>query len=68
MDSIEGTHAFIVRIWYEPREIEHTDAKLRGTVEHIGSGKRISFGDLETAMQFIREKSQQYQRAFGESG
>jgi len=59
MDSISGSHSFIIRIWYEPREIKNMAPKMRGTIEHVSSGKRISFLDLEKAMQFIREKSSQ---------
>ena len=65
MDSIAGSHSFIIRIWYEPREIEHMEPNLRGTIEHVGSGKRLSFIDLERAVQFIRENSAEPRQSFG---
>lgn len=36
----ERTHAFILRIWREPREIEGATSEWRATVEHVGSGQR----------------------------
>jgi len=39
--------------------------KMRGTIEHVSSGKRISFIDLEKAMQFIREISSQPPQPLG---
>lgn len=43
----ETTHSFIVRIWIEPREIKDADAKWRGVIEHVGSGDRVYFDQLE---------------------
>jgi hypothetical protein len=48
MTSFEqDTHVFIVRIWREPREIEEAQAEWRGVVEHIPTGQRRYFKDMD---------------------
>lgn len=46
-------HTFLVRIWHEPREIAEAPPVLRGTVEHIPSGTRQSFADLQSLCAFL---------------
>ena len=54
--SIYGdSHAFIVRIWNEPREIVGAATKWRGRVEHLSSQRARYFEDLATLAEFITE-------------
>ncbi len=54
MKSTEGSaNAFIVRIWPEPREIENAAVEWRGVIEHVGSGKRRYFRDLQGIILFM---------------
>jgi putative component of toxin-antitoxin plasmid stabilization module len=43
----ESTHAFIIRIWIEPREKKDEKPIWRGVIEHVGSGDRVYFDQLE---------------------
>lgn len=43
----ETTHAFIVRIWMETRELKDAEPIWRGVIEHVGSGARVYFDQLE---------------------
>ena len=38
--STDTTRTFIVRLWYEPREIEGAKPILRGWIESIATGER----------------------------
>jgi hypothetical protein len=49
----ESTHAFIVRIWLEPREIEDAAPEWRGVIQHTSSGERRSFNGLHEIEEFI---------------
>lgn len=49
----ENTQAFLVRIWSEPREIEHARPEWRGMVEHIPSGQRRYVKSLDELAAFI---------------
>lgn len=49
----EDTHAFIVRVWRERREIETVVPDWRGMVEHVGSGERRYVKDLDDIVAFI---------------
>ena len=49
------THAFIVRIWYEPLDDEGTRTTWRGSIEHVGSDRRTYFQALEELVRFIQE-------------
>jgi hypothetical protein len=51
--SPEHTHAFIVRIWIEPREIEGETPLWRGVIEHVGSGERRYIKHLKELEEFI---------------
>ena len=54
MSSFEkGTHSFIVRIWYEPREIEGAVPEWRGVIEHVPSSERHYFKNLDAIAIFI---------------
>ena len=43
----ETAHAFIVRIWMETRELRDAEPIWRGVIEHVGSGARVYFDQLE---------------------
>ncbi|HYP42140.1 MAG TPA: hypothetical protein VEX13_17420 [Chloroflexia bacterium] len=47
------THAFIVRIWTEPREIRGTKVQWRGSVEHVPTGERCYVNDLDAITAFL---------------
>lgn len=49
----ENTHAFVVRVWLEPREIDGADPEWRGVIEHVPSGERRSLKDLKEIKEFI---------------
>jgi len=49
----ENTHVFIVRIWCERREIEGRMPTWRGMIEHVPSGERRYFKDLDEIHGFI---------------
>jgi hypothetical protein len=40
-------HAFIVRFWIEPRELENTDPIWRGVIEHVEGKQRLYFDHLD---------------------
>lgn len=46
-------HVFIVRIWYERREIADAKPEWRGVIEHVPSGERRYLKDLEAISAFI---------------
>jgi hypothetical protein len=47
----EPAYTFVVRLWIEWSQ---GSSFWRGSIEHLQSGKRIAFEDLETANAFIR--------------
>jgi hypothetical protein len=49
----EANPVFVVRIWREPREIEQAPVIWRGVVEHISSGSKLYFENLEEIIRFI---------------
>lgn len=49
----ETTHVFTVRIWFEPREIEGAVPVLRGVIEHVPTGVRRYFENLDAIPAFI---------------
>ncbi len=50
------SHAFVVRIWWEPN-LTHPNGRplWRGRVQHVGSGRTLVFQSLSELLQFIRE-------------
>ena len=46
-------HSFVVRVW---REVGKDDAVWRGYIDHVGSGERIYFQNLEDVIWFIQER------------
>ena len=49
----ENTHAFVVRVWLEPRELEGAAPEWRGVIEHVPSGERRYLRDLDEIQVFI---------------
>jgi hypothetical protein len=48
------TQVFIIRIWFERREMQGALPKWRGVVEHLGTGQRFYLEDLAEIAAFIR--------------
>ncbi len=54
MDNREdNSHAFIVRFWLEPRELENARPIWRGRIEHVASGRRRYLKGLDEINVFI---------------
>ncbi len=51
--SEENKHAFVVRIWCEPREIEGKTPAWRGMIEHVASRNRQYLEDINEINTFI---------------
>ena len=51
------THSFIIRVWYEAQDSEGNILAWRGSIDHVGSEKRLYFQDLEGIARFIQEQS-----------
>ncbi len=49
----DNTHAFIVRFWLEPRELENARPIWRGVIEHVASGRKLYLKNLEEIKAFI---------------
>jgi hypothetical protein len=49
----DNTYVFIVRIWFERREIEGAAEKWRGVIEHVPTGQRCYMDELDTISNFI---------------
>jgi hypothetical protein len=49
----DHTHAFIVRLWLEPREIQGEKPLWRGVIEHVPTGRRLSLKNLDMTTAFI---------------
>ena len=43
----EIIHAFIVRIWIEPREAKDAEPIWRGVIEHVEDDERVYFDQLD---------------------
>jgi hypothetical protein len=43
----EVTHAFIVRLWIEPRERKDAEPIWRGVIEHVGGDEPVYFDRLD---------------------
>ena len=55
-EKLEGdTQAFVVRVWHEATDEEGHATAVRGSIDHVGSGKRLYFHDLNGIVRFIQE-------------
>jgi hypothetical protein len=52
-----NTHSFIIRIWHEAVDDQGNALTWRGSVEHVGSGRRLHFDQVEEFVDFIRQES-----------
>ena len=52
-----GRHVFMVRLWEEASA--DRPKQLRGSVEHVRSGRRIYFARLEDMQAFIQQALEQ---------
>lgn len=48
-----NTQVFILRIWLEPREIEGAVQEWRGMIEHVPTGERRYFRQIEDISKLI---------------
>ena len=53
----EHTHVFVVRIWFEEREIEDAPPEWRGVIEHMSTQEKVYFRSLQKMIEFVVEKS-----------
>ena len=53
-----NSYAFIVRIWGEATDDAGNPIQWRGSIDQVGSNKRLYFSDLEGITRFIREQIQ----------
>ena len=51
------TDAFIVRIWRETLDDKDDVVTWRGSIDHVGSDRRLYFQDLDGIARFIREST-----------
>jgi hypothetical protein len=51
----DDTQAFVVRVWHEATDDEGHATTVRGSIDHVGSGKRLYFHDLSGIVRFIQE-------------
>jgi hypothetical protein len=49
----DNTHVFIIRIWFERREIEGATEEWRALIEHMPSGHRRYLKDLDAILNFM---------------
>ncbi len=54
---LKTNHSFIVRITYEATDQDGKGTVWRGCIEHVGSGARLHFYDLEGVTHFIEEQA-----------
>lgn len=51
------TQSFIVRIWHEAVDSDGRVLAWRGSIDHVGSARRLHFQDLEKVVRFIAEEA-----------
>ena len=50
----DRTAVFIVRIWCERGDADSSIPEWRGSVEHVESGQRVFFRNLEAVLDFMK--------------
>jgi hypothetical protein len=53
----EDTHSFVIRIWQEETDRRGRAVYWKGAVDHVGTGQRLYFSDLDWLVEFIRERT-----------
>jgi hypothetical protein len=56
-DLNSDTQSFIVRIWHEAVAGDGKVTSWRGSILHVGSGKRIYFHNLDSIKRFVQERT-----------
>ena len=51
----EFSHAFIVRIWLEPREAKDAEPIWRGVIEHVEDDETVYFDHLDKLSTYFAE-------------
>ncbi|MBG7609482.1 MAG: hypothetical protein IZT55_01310 [Anaerolineae bacterium] len=51
------THSFIIRVWHEAQDSDGNILAWRGSIDHVGSNKRLYFQNLDGISNFIQEQS-----------
>jgi len=56
LTSLSQTHAFVVRVWWEPGLTRPDGHPLwRGYVQHAASGRTLVFQSLDELLRFIQD-------------
>lgn len=50
------TQSFIIRIWHEVVGDDGRVLAWRGSIDHVGSARRIYFQDMEQVIRFITQE------------
>jgi hypothetical protein len=56
-DENNDTDSFILRIWYDAASGNGKRRTWRGSIIHVGSGKRIYFHNLSSIKAFIQKQT-----------
>jgi hypothetical protein len=57
MNFEKDRHVFILRLWYEPREIPNAAPLWSGEIEYLVTREKIYFRNMAKMMTFILEKT-----------
>ena len=52
-----NTNSFVARIWHEAVDSEGNVTTWRGSIEHVGSARRLYFQDLDHLVAFIADNA-----------
>ena len=64
---VEGdTQSFVVRIWHEAVDGNGEIIAWRGSIDHVGSARRVYFQDLQEVTRFIVEATGLHQATWAE--
>ena len=61
----QRTFAFIVKIWWERRDVEQAAPVWRGSVEDVQSGRRVYFGSLPELCAYLEQRAPTYEAPSG---
>jgi len=64
-DCNDDTQSFILRIWNDAPTGNRNIKNWRGSIVHVGSGKRIYFHDLNSITPFIQQQTGMGARTIG---
>ncbi len=53
----DDTQSFIIRIWHEAVNGRGHISGWRGSIVHVGTGKRVYFHDLNSVKRFIQDQT-----------